>query len=394
MAKIVFFCIPAHGHTNPTLNVVRALTERGHQVWYYSYAPFREKIKSAGANFLSCDQYDMEQKLTPKQASRMGKDLALSTGVLVDTTLALGNAVCGELEALQPDCIVYDSMAIWGKAFAQKLGIPCVCSTTTFAFNQHTAKLMKQSLPDFLRILFSLPRINRRIRSLQLEGYSFRSAMDILVNDNNIPTIVYTSPEFQPYAETFSHNFAFVGPSVRPATDTIVKTREKLLYISMGTVDNRMLPLYRRCIEAFRESDYQVILSVGHQLPLDSFGTLPEHISILSSVDQIAVLQQADAFLTHCGMNSVSESLWFGVPLAMLPQTSEQWCVANRVNQLGAGILLKKTDSSSLRSAVDSILHDPSYGENAAKISAGFHVAPGAAGAAEHILSLCQNRNG
>ncbi len=49
MSKIVFFCIPAHGHTNPTLGVVRELTARGHQVRYYSYESFREKIKEAGA---------------------------------------------------------------------------------------------------------------------------------------------------------------------------------------------------------------------------------------------------------------------------------------------------------------------------------------------------------
>ena len=36
MSKIVFFCIPAHGHTNPTLGVVRELTARGHEVLYYS----------------------------------------------------------------------------------------------------------------------------------------------------------------------------------------------------------------------------------------------------------------------------------------------------------------------------------------------------------------------
>ena len=46
MSKIVFFCIPAHGHTNPTLNVVKELISRGHQVWYYSYESFREKIES------------------------------------------------------------------------------------------------------------------------------------------------------------------------------------------------------------------------------------------------------------------------------------------------------------------------------------------------------------
>lgn len=390
MAKIVFFCIPAHGHTNPTLNVVRELIARGHQVWYYSYNILREKIEATGATFRSCDPYDMEMKLTAKQASRMGKDLALSTTVLVDTTLALGDVVCREMEVLQPDCIVADSMAIWGKAIAKKLNIPFVSSTTTFAFNQHSAKLMRQSPADLIRMLLSTPRINRQIRRLQSNGYPFHSVLEILKSDDNTHTIVYTSKEFQPYAETFSNKFAFVGPSVRPAVDTIVKTREKLLYISMGTVDNKMLPLYRRCIEAFRDADCQVILSVGHQLPLDSFGPLPEHISVHASVDQIAVLQQADAFISHCGMNSVSESLWFGVPLAMLPQTSEQWGVVNRVLELKAGILLQKTDTSSLRSSVNALLQTSVYRENAQKISAGFRAAPGAVGAVDKILSVCQ----
>ena len=49
MSKIVFFCIPAHGHTNPTLGVVKELVNRGHEVWYYSYDTFKEKIEKAGA---------------------------------------------------------------------------------------------------------------------------------------------------------------------------------------------------------------------------------------------------------------------------------------------------------------------------------------------------------
>lgn len=38
MSKIVFFCIPAYGHTNPTIPVVQELTKRGHEVWYYILA--------------------------------------------------------------------------------------------------------------------------------------------------------------------------------------------------------------------------------------------------------------------------------------------------------------------------------------------------------------------
>ena len=65
MSKIVFFCIPAQGHTNPTLGVVRELVSRGHEVYYYSYNMLRERIEEAGAKFVSCDEYDMEQKLSP-----------------------------------------------------------------------------------------------------------------------------------------------------------------------------------------------------------------------------------------------------------------------------------------------------------------------------------------
>ena len=79
MSKIVFFCIPAHGHTNPTLGVVRELVFRGHDVWYYSYNIMREKIESAGATFISCDDYDTEKNLSAKDATRVGKDLAFST---------------------------------------------------------------------------------------------------------------------------------------------------------------------------------------------------------------------------------------------------------------------------------------------------------------------------
>ena len=167
MSKIVFFCISAHGHTNPTLGVVHELIQRGHAVWYYSYTPFREKIERLGATFIACDDYDTEQKLTPKDAARIGKDLALSTRVLVDTTLALDDMVCQTMQELKPDCIVADSMAVWGKAIALKLGIPFVSSTTTFAFNQHSAKIMRQSIPQMLGMILSMPRINQNLKRLQ-----------------------------------------------------------------------------------------------------------------------------------------------------------------------------------------------------------------------------------
>lgn len=388
MRRIVFFGIPAHGHTNPTLGVVRELISRGHEVRYYSYNFLREKIEETGADFVSCDDYDEERGLDPKDTARIGKDLAFSTKILVDTTLALDDKVCREMAELRPDCIVADSMALWGKVVAMKLGIPFVCSMTTFAFNRHSAKIMKQSIGDVIRMLFSMPKIGKQIKRLQNKGYPVGNVLDIIGSDENAHTIVYTSPEFQPCSETFSEKFAFVGPSVRPSEKDVEKKREKLIYISMGTVNNNMMALYRECIAALGDTDYQVIMSVGNQVSLEDFGALPENISVFSSVDQIAVLKKADVFVSHCGMNSVSESLYFEVPLVMLPQTSEQEGVAERVLELGAGIRLKDADADLLLNAINEILSGDAYKKNAAQISEGFKKCRGAEAAADKILEV------
>ena len=390
MAKIVFFCIPAHGHTNPTLGVVRELVSLGQEVLYYSYNMLKEKIENTGAKFVSCDDYDMEQKLSPEDGARLGKDLAFSTKILVDTTLALDDMVCSQIKELQPDCIVADSMAIWGKCVALKFGIPFISSTTTFAFNQHSAKIMKQSIGQIFGMIFSMGKIQKDIIRLQNKGYPINNVLDIIKNDDNTDTIVYTSPEFQPCSETFSDKYTFIGPSIRPITDEIVKTHKKLIYISMGTVINNNAGFYHNCIKAFADTDFQVIMSVGNLTDMTKFKNLPENIFVYQNVDQIAVLSKADVFISHCGMNSVNESLYYGVPLVMFPQTPEQGGVANRVSQLKAGIMLKKNTVKNIQNAVKSLINDGEYRKNAISISDGFKKCSGVKGAVEKILNICK----
>ena len=57
MKKIAFFCIPAHGHTNPMLPVTAELVKRGHDVRFYSFDEFKEKIEATGAQYISCDRF-------------------------------------------------------------------------------------------------------------------------------------------------------------------------------------------------------------------------------------------------------------------------------------------------------------------------------------------------
>ena len=392
MSKIAFFCIPAHGHTNPTLGVVRELVQRGHEVWYYSYEPFKEKIEETGAKFIACDIYDAEKNLTPEEGARVGKDLAFSTKLLVDTTLALDEIVSKHMDELQPDCIVADSMAVWGKALAIKRNIPFVSSTTTFAFNEYSSRLMKRGIGELFGMIFSMPKINKQLKRLQDKGYPITNILSIIQNDNDTNTVVYTSKEFQPYAETFSDKYAFVGPSIRPAKETVEKSGKKLVYISLGTVTNLLKKFYKNVIEALKDSEYEVIMSVGEHTDIKELGEIPSNFKVYPSVDQIAVLEKADAFITHCGMNSASEGLYFEVPLVLFPQTPEQGAVATRTTQVGAGILLEKNTPEAIRSAVKTILEDESYQKNAAKISKSFRESGGASAAADKILRVVEGK--
>ena len=389
MKKIVFFCIPAYGHTNPTIPVVNELTKRGHEVWYYSFNMFKERIESVGAKFISCDEYLPE--LRSQDEKKVGKDFAALIEMVVDTTISLDRKVCSELQEFNPDCIVSDSICIWGKLFAMKLKIQYICSTTTFAFNQYTAKMMKRGIGEIIRTIIGIPRINKKMKLLKINGYNVKNFISLIQNDNDTNTIVYTSKEFQPMSETFSDKYAFIGPSIMDVESKDPRHEHRTVYISLGTVLNKNYSFYKNCIKALKECDVSVIMSVGEKTEITDLGEVPSNFEVKAKVDQIKVLKKTDVFLTHCGMNSVNESLYYGVPMLLFPQHSEQALMATRAAELGTGIMFKSDNPNDIKNAIEHILNDHTYKENADKISKGFKAAGGAKKAADMILMVINN---
>ena len=387
MARIAFFCIPAHGHTNPTLPVVRALTDMGHTVHYFSFAPFRAEIEAAGARFEPCDSFDVGPAAN---GAAVAQDIVAATSLIVRATLAMEADVTRRLQEIAPDVVVADSVAYWGKLLAGKLGIPCVCSCTTFAFNRYSARIMKQSPVGLLSMLWKLPRTRRLLKPLRDRGFAADNVLSIVQNGDDVDTVVYTSPEFQPCAETFSDRYSFVGPCLRAPKAPMAEPERPLVYVSMGTVIGGEADFHRRCVEAFSDGRYEVILSLGEGADPAALGKLPENIQAFPSVDQIAVLQVSDAFVTHCGMNSVSEALYCSVPLVMRPLTPEEGGVARRVAELGAGRPLADTSPVAIRAAVDGVLGDPACRAAAARLAEGFRRCGGPKAAAEAILRACR----
>ena len=391
MSRIAFFNIPAWGHTNPTIEVVRNLVNQGHTVRYYTFEMFRETLEAAGAEVICCDH---ALPPDPKHLEKkVGKDFASLIEMVTHTTLALDGKVCQELRTFGPDVIVSDSVCFWGKLFAQKLGISYVCSTTTFAFNRQTARLMKPKTGEMLRSLLGMSRIGKQVQQLQKHGYQIHRITDLLQNDNDTNTIVFTSKEFQPMAETFSNKYAFVGPSLPVDVSQEEKKEKKrpLLYIALGTVMHQRKKFCQNCIEALKNMDVEAVISAGTQENLEAMGTLPSNIKAEVRVDQLSVLKEADVFLTHCGMNSVSESIWYGVPMVLNPQQSEEAAVANRAAELGLGVLLEAERPAAIQKAIRQILNDPAYLTKTNELRQTFMKAGGAVKAAEYILNCRGN---
>ena len=185
------------------------------------------------------------------------------------------------------------------------------------------------------KMLFSMPKIKKQIRRLQEKGYPVKGILEIVQSDNETNTIVYTYKLFQPCTDTFSEKYHFIGPMIRPIYPPKKKKYSGICF----------------CY-------------------------------------QMAVLSIADVFITHCGMNSASEGLYFKVPLVLFPQTPEQGAVAARTAELGAGVLLQSISREQILAAVNEVINNDTYRQNAVRISKSFQESGGAEEAAQFLEKI------
>ena len=384
MKKVAFFCIPAHGHTNPMLPVAAELVKRGNTVRFYSFDEFEDKINATGAEFMSCDAY--LPKLTEQEEAGL-KNVSTTEMTLQDIriTLRMDSFLDKEFKTFQPDVVYSDSVCFWGKLNAWKHHVPMVVSTSTFAFNQLSSQYMKNTAKELADMILGLPRVSKELKTLEPYGYHVKGPLSLVQSDNQTDSIVYTSRRFQPYAESFSEHYAFVGPSVFSQAVPDKKRERPLVYISLGTVINDRPDFYTKCIEALQEQNVDVIISCGKTIDRESLGVLPDNIQLYPYVNQLDILSRANVFITHCGMNSVSESLYMAAPMVLYPQTSEQKAVARRVTEIGAGKILDDDSVEGIRASVREVLECSAYGKGAEACSKDFRSCSGAAGAATFI---------
>lgn len=369
MARIALINIDMHGHVNPTLGLTSELCRRGHQVHFFSSEEFADTVRPTGATFipypsqmgkLTADSAKEQAlataagKAPPAQASAMRRFI-----LEFESTF---DPLQRQLSAIRPDLVICDFVSLAGKLIAQNINTPVIKFFTTYASNEHY-NLMAQS---FAKHDYPTPAEFAEAQSLidrccAQVGYS---SIDLLRDMQKIDqhNLVFLPQMLQPMGETFDERFAFVGPCFEPvqsaqALELVPQGNGPVLIISLGSLFHEWPEFYRNCIQAFGNTDWRVVMSIGGRMDRALLGDIPTNIRVERHIPQVALLPHADAFISHGGMNSTMEALAYGVPLVVIPQIEEQAITATRVAQMQMGIHIDRADvcADNLRAAVQRV---------------------------------------
>jgi len=394
MSTAIFFNIPAYGHINPTLPVVAELVKRGEHIIYYSLEEFRTVIEHTGASFRSYGE-------SPPDSVTKDWNITREIYQLMHASQTLLPGLVADMQEIKPDYIIHDSYCPVGKYVAQITNIPAISSSAIFVITPNLARsILSTSIKHFFMGIIAR-REKALIYSIAArlsEEYNIPKPdiLDIVTNLEAL-NIVYTSKQFQPFADLLDDSFKFVGPSIHqrpeaPAFPFEELAKDKpLIYISLGTtVFNSQADFYRMCCKTFAAMDLQVVMSIGTRISPDQLGKIPDNMLVRPAVSQLALLQHTDVFITHAGMNSANEALYYGVPMIAIPQASDQPWVAQRIEQLGAGKVLHRRTLSAkkLRLSVEEILANPAYAQASAAVGKTLREAGGYQRAVEEILAF------
>jgi MGT family glycosyltransferase len=141
------------------------------------------------------------------------------------------------------------------------------------------------------------------------------------------------------------------------------------------------------CLDAFGGSEWDVAMAIGDQTSLADLGTIAPNVRVRPFFPQLQVLRQTAVFITHAGMNSTMEALYFAVPMVAVPQQPEQAATARRLEELGLGrhIAAEDLGPDALRAAVTALHTDARVRRNVAAMSEVVRNAGGAVAAADAI---------
>lgn len=366
---IAFFNYPAHGHVNPTLPVVAELVNRGHRVTYAVASHFADVVAATGAEVISYEPLVPKSWNTVEIPTKItGDDLAEAAVVHLSEAFAPLPEIERKLDDDRPDLVVYDAFGFAaGRLLAHKWDLPSVLTATTFVssdtFSPYAELAGAISPPDPGNP--ALAKYQEKLRET-LDAHGLKDlSNDAFAGAAEKSTVVFVPPQFQPGVETFDERHTFVGPCIgnrahqgdwQPPGDD-----RPIVLVALGSFGyENQADFYRKALEALADLDWHVVMSLGGLVSPEDLGPLPPNVEAGAWVPQLSVLEHASAFVSHAGMGSTMESLYYGVPPVVVPRTGEQDLVANRLVELELGRAIRPDEltAQGLRTTVLDLARD------------------------------------
>jgi zeaxanthin glucosyltransferase len=411
MTHFGVFCPGTTSHLNLMCNLGCELIQRGHQVTLFGVPDIAEKVKKSGLNFFEIGATDFPLGKTTESLQKLGEldglpALKFSIAFFQAETTMLFREAPIAVQASGVEALIVDQISAAAGTIADRLKLPFVTVCNALLLNREPsvppyatnwqykdtfgAKLRNRignALLDYLTNPLWQIIVHQR-QQWQLPPHTSREmSSSQLAQIFQVPEIFDFPRQNKP---TCLH---YVGPIKAVDTTTIVDfpwerlNGKPLIYASLGTLQNRNWQIFESIATACLDLDAQLVIALGDPNQDANQKSLAGNPIMVAYAPQQQLIDQAALVITHAGLNTALEALSAGVPMVAIPITNDQPGVAARVARVGAGLVVpvKKVTVAKLRSAIEKVLTDKSYRENAQKMQVAIKNSGGVKQAADII---------
>ena len=143
---------------------------------------------------------------------------------------------------------------------------------------------------------------------------------------------------------------AFLGSTrrVEPVDHEVeswLTTTEAFAYVSFGSFLSVRSDVLHRVTDALARIGMPAAIATGSTSSAD-LGSLPDGWLVREYLPQVRLLAGAELAVTHGGNNSVTEAVGQGVPLVVLPFSTDQFAGAAAIERTGIGVALDPNTAS------------------------------------------------
>jgi MGT family glycosyltransferase len=380
----------------------RELQRRGHRITFLQIPDVEAKVLSEALNFWPIGQSTYQPGELAKVFAQLGKlsgleALRYSVRFCQHTTAMICQDAPRAIQAAGVEALLVDQLEPAGEAVAEFLDIPFICVCCAQAIHRQV------DVPPFfthwnyqntwwarLRNRAAYHLLDRSSQSIQQVLNKYRCQWklsayhSLYVSCSRLAQISQQPAAFDFPCAGLPEYFHYTGPlrnsSPQPVPFPFERlTGQPLIYASLGTVQNTKQEIFS-CIAAACEGlDVQLVISHGGGMNADAVQGLPGSPLVVQYAPQLEVLAKARLAITHGGLNTVLDALSHGVPLVAIPITYEQPGTGARVKWTGTGevIPLARLNIPRLRTAIEQVLTEESYFNNALRLKQAIHEAGG-----------------